>query len=54
MGNSFRTRTGLLVDELGPALLADITITGFTWHFGLLLRLVLAECGLTPFNGRAT
>jgi len=43
MGYSFRTRTGFLIDELGPALLADIRITGFTWHFGLLLHLMVVD-----------
>ena len=31
------------MDEPGPAFLADITITRFTWHIGLLLRLLMAE-----------
>jgi hypothetical protein len=40
---SFWTRTGLLVNEFGPALLTDITIAGFTWHCSLLLFAAQAQ-----------
>lgn len=32
----FRTGTSFLVDQLGPALFAQITISDFTWHLNLL------------------
>jgi uncharacterized membrane protein YesL len=41
MRHAFRTGTRLLIDELGAALLADITITDFTWHFNYLLGLIV-------------